>query len=61
MNDHQIQEFFQIGENVIKYGSLRMRLAPNLTQEEGLVKATEGTEEWTSEEKYRFFQRLNTP
>lgn len=70
MNKTQLNEFFQIVDDVIKYGCIEERMTPaeikRICQpiratEDGLARSTCSTEEMSAEEKERFFRKVNTP
>lgn len=60
MNEAQLEEFFQITENIQKYGSIRLRFPPKSAQSTKPRYLT-FSEEPSAEERDRFFRQLNTP
>jgi len=61
MNETQLEEFFQITENIQKYGSIRLRFPLKPAQSTNPRYPIIFSEEPSAEQRERFFQRLNTP
>jgi polyhydroxyalkanoate synthesis regulator phasin len=63
MRQDQLDEFFQIVDDVIKYGSLEERFPKEFQQElqNAFQEKNENTDEPTAEQREEFYKKLNRP